>query len=65
MTFKGMIRQGKVLVSQAIPLPDGTPVRVEIDAADWAWRWEKLAEHITEQWQSPLSSLDAVRENRR
>jgi hypothetical protein len=48
MTYEGTIQNGVVVFSAAIPLPDGTPVRVEPTAISSPEKETKKEEHSTE-----------------
>lgn len=59
MTFRGHIKNGVAVLDGAPPLPDGTPVRVEVERADAAF-WEgKSAEQLArEQGAKPATSVN-------
>ena len=44
MVFEGHIEKGMVVLGAPVPLPDGTPVRVEAAAASGFWRPLSLGE---------------------
>jgi hypothetical protein len=58
MVYRGHIKNGVAVPDESVSLPDGTPVRIEVDRADddfWAGRTvEDLAR---EQGAKPIQSL--------
>lgn len=56
MTYRGHIKNGVAIIEAAVPLPDGTPVRVEVEAAgsDF-WRRKSVSELAQEQGAHPVS----------
>ena len=65
MTYRGIVKQGKVELEQGTPLSDGTPVRVEPEITDWRSEWESLAREVADRWQDSRSALDVLRESGR
>jgi hypothetical protein len=65
MTYKGIVKHGKIKLEEGMPLAEGTPVRVEAEPADWQSEWEAFAREVDREWKSPLSALEALRESRR
>ena len=62
MNYRGHIEKGMVVLDQPLPLPDGTPVRVESiapPAADF-WRSSSLDELATEQGVSAPASVEEL-----
>lgn len=43
MSFQGHVEKGRVVLAQPLPLPDGTPVRVEPVAATPADFWQSCS----------------------
>ena len=65
MTYRGIVKQGKVELEQGTPLTDGTAVRVETEESDWRSDWETLARQVAERWQDSRCALDLLSESRR
>ena len=57
MTYHGHIQNGVAVLDTPVPLPDGTPVRIEIERTDAAfWANKPLAELAREQVRQPSAS---------
>jgi hypothetical protein len=55
MTYRGHIRNGVAVLDSPVALPDGTPVRVEVDRADSEfWRAKSVDELARDQGVTPL-----------
>ncbi len=65
MTYRGIVKNGHVELEEGTALPDGTPVRVEPEEADWQAQWEAFANQVEREWKGPQSGLEALRESRR
>jgi hypothetical protein len=62
MTYRGHIRNGVAVLDTPTPLPDGTPVRVEVDRADSAfWQNKSVDELAREQQVKPIQSIEELR----
>jgi hypothetical protein len=58
MTYRGHIRNGVAVLDTPVPLPDGTPVRVEVEYADPDfWTGKTVEELAREQGVGPVVSL--------
>lgn len=58
MSFPGRVEKGTVVLEEPLPLPDGTPVRIEETAtAPDFWRSFSLDELATRQGVSAVGSL--------
>jgi hypothetical protein len=61
MTYRGHIRNGVAVLDTPVQLPEGTPVRVEVEAADADfWRGKKVEELAREQGVEPIQSIDEL-----
>ncbi len=50
MAFRGHIRNGVAVIDEAVDLPDGTPVRIEVERVDSEfWSDRSVAELAREQ----------------
>ena len=59
MTYRGRIKNGMAVLDTRIPLPDGTPVRVEVESTDSEfWRNRTIEELGNEQLTQPTMSVD-------
>ena len=58
MTLDGRIHDGVVVFSQPVPLPEGTPVRVE--PTPNFWQDKSLEEIAREQGAVPITALDEL-----
>lgn len=59
MTYRGHIRNGVAVLDQAVSLPDGTPVRIEVERIDGdVWRGKSVEELAREQGVQPVKNLD-------
>jgi hypothetical protein len=58
MTYRGHIRNGVAVLDTPVTLPDGTPVRVEVEQAEGGF-WEKktIEELAREQGVKPVGGL--------
>lgn len=65
MTYRGVVKNGKIELEKGTPLPDGTPVRVEPEQIDWRQEWETFAQQVEQESKSTLSASEALRESRR
>ena len=56
MTYHGHIQNGVAILDTPVPLPDGTPVRIEIERADSAfWSNKSIDELAKEQGVQPCA----------
>lgn len=56
MTIRGHIRNGVAVLDESIALPDGTPVRIEVDRAfEDFWSSKSAAELAVEQGVAPAA----------
>ncbi len=64
MTYRGYMKGGVVVLDAPMAIPDGTPVRVEIDAAlgDF-WKNKDIAELAREQGVQPTRSINDLAGN--
>jgi hypothetical protein len=61
MTYRGHIRNGIAVLDTRIPLPDGTPVRVEVECASSDFWLKKTAGQLAlEQGLKPIQSIDEL-----
>ena len=61
MTYRGHIKNGVAILDTRVMLPDGTPVRVEVEHADSDfWRGHSVNELSSEQGIQPIKSLDEL-----
>jgi hypothetical protein len=59
MTYRGHIRNGVAVLDTPVVLPEGTPVRVEVEHADGDfWKNKTVEELAREQGVKPIQSLD-------
>lgn len=58
MIFNGRVERGMVVLETPLPLPDGTPVRVEPVARGEFWRSPSLAELAQQQHVRSPASVD-------
>jgi hypothetical protein len=59
MTYRGHIRNGAAVLDSPVALPDGTPVRVEVERADADfWRAKSVDELAREQCVRPIDRAD-------
>ena len=62
MTYRGHIRNGVAVLDTPVALPDGTPVRIEVDGDDPSfWQNKTVDELAREQGVRPIQSLDELR----
>lgn len=62
MTYRGHIRNGVAVLDTPVTLPDGTPVRIEVDrAASDFWNGKTVEELAREQGVQPIKSVDELR----
>ena len=64
MTYRGIVRNGKVELQGEPRLPEGTVVKVEPEQSQWRGQWEEFAHQVDQEWSGEQSSLDAVSEAR-
>ncbi|HVZ16180.1 MAG TPA: hypothetical protein VG897_03630 [Terriglobales bacterium] len=56
MTYRGHIKNGVAVLDTPVPLPDGTPVRVEVELAEADfWHGKTIEELAKEQGVKPCS----------
>jgi len=61
MTYRGHIRNGVAVLDTPVVLPDGTPVRVEVEQADSDfWKGKTVEELAHEQGVKPVQSIDEL-----
>jgi len=61
MTYRGHMRNGVAVLDTPVDLPDGTPVRIEVERLDAAfWRNNGVAEIAQDQDVRALGSLDEL-----
>lgn len=59
MTFHGRIRNGVAVLDTPVSIPDGTPVRIEVDSTNESfWRNRKIEELAREQNVATHPTLD-------
>jgi hypothetical protein len=64
MTFRGHIKNGVAVLDESVALPDGTPVRVEVERVDAAfWEGKGAAELAREQGAKPATSVNDLAAN--
>ena len=62
MTYRGYIRNGVAVLDTPVALPDGTPVRVEVERApSHFWASRSIAELALEQGVRPIQNVDELR----
>jgi hypothetical protein len=62
MTYRGHIRNGVAVLDTPVALPEGTPVRVEVDRADAGfWNAKSVEELAREQDVKPVRGVDELR----
>ena len=64
MTYRGIVRNGKVELQGEPRLAEGTVVKVEPEQSQWRGQWEEFARQVDQEWSGEQSSLDAVSEAR-
>jgi hypothetical protein len=58
MTYGGHIKNGVAVIDSGVTLPDGTPVRVEVESQDSGfWNGKSVNDLAKEQGTQPLSNL--------
>jgi hypothetical protein len=58
MTYRGYIKDGVAVLDEAVALPDGTPVRIEVSRVDAAfWEGKSAAELAREQGIGPATEV--------
>ena len=61
MTFRGHMQNGVAVLDTPAGLPDGTPVRVEVERADSPfWQNKSVSELIREQGLPPIENLEEL-----
>jgi hypothetical protein len=61
MTYRGHIKNGVAVLDTPVNLPDGTPVRVEVDSSDSEFWNDKTVEELAqEQGVVPTNGLDGL-----
>ena len=61
MTYRGHIRNGVAVIDTAVTLPEGTPVRIEVEQGRTAfWENKSAAELAQEQAVMPIENPDAL-----
>jgi hypothetical protein len=61
MTYRGHIKNGVAVLGQAVKLPDGTRLRVEVETADSEfWGGKTVEELACEQGVKPVNNLAAL-----
>ena len=61
MTYRAHIKNGVAVLDDAVRLPDGTQVRVEVDRVDSDfWRNKSAEELAKEQGVKPIKNLDEL-----
>jgi len=62
MTYRGHIRNGVAVLDTPVALPEGTPVRVEVERAPGNfWASKSIAELALEQGVRPIRNVDELR----
>ncbi len=62
MTYRGYIRNGVAVLDTPVALPEGTPVRVEVERApSYFWASRSIAELALEQGVRPIRNVDELR----
>ncbi len=65
MTYRGIVKHGKIEVQPSPDLPDGTIVRVEPETDEWIERVKRLADRLTEATPPGASIVDELIKSRR
>ena len=61
MTYRGHIRNGVAVLDAAVNLPDGTPVRIEVERTDSPfWQNKSVGELARERGIEPVRSLEEL-----
>ena len=61
MTYQGHIKNGVAVLDVPLSLPDGTPVRIEVERTDSDfWRKKSLDELAKEQGVGPVEKADQL-----
>jgi hypothetical protein len=59
MTYRGHIRNGVAIIDSAVTLPEGTPVRIEVEQAPFDfWDNKNASELAREQGVSPIRAAE-------
>lgn len=61
MIYRGHIKNGVAVLDESVALPEGTPVRIQVDqmASDF-WDNKTIEDLAQEQGTKPISSLDEL-----
>lgn len=65
MTYRGIVKEGKIELEPGVSLPEGTTVVIQPAEADSESQWADLAREVDQKWQSPKTALETLREARR
>ena len=61
MTFRGYVRNGVAVLDTPVPLPDGTPIRVEVERVSSDFWQNKDAEQLArEQGVKPIGDISEL-----
>ena len=62
MTYSGTIKNGVAVLDSPVTLPEGTPVRIEVEPSDRDfWRTKTVAELAKEQGVKPVTNLSDLK----
>lgn len=65
MTYRGVVKDGKIELEPPADLPEGTTVNVEVSAEEWMENWKKLAEKIGKATPPGVSIVEELIRSRR
>lgn len=65
MSYRGVVRNGKVEFDPAVELPEGTVVTIEVRGESWLAEMRKLGEDVTKSTPPGVSILEELRRSRR
>ena len=61
MTYRGHIKDGVAVLDDVARLPDGTPVRIEVDYAESDfWKNKSIEDLIREQGAKPIQNFEEL-----
>jgi hypothetical protein len=65
MTYRGIVKQGKIELEAGSALPDGMVVRVEPVVDAWEEEWDALVQKVSQNWQTSDSAVEVLSQVRR
>lgn len=65
MTYRGVVKEGRIELEAGVALPEGMVVQVEPVVDAWEEEWDALVQRVSETWQTRDSAVEVLSQTRR